>query len=352
MTTSISLPCALLALLLSVQSAGAVEVILAGNSADASTTTSPLICLAGGGNSDKWAGGWRAFLEASGGGDIVVIRTDDSGPKYDSWIYKDSGKHGFPNVNSVKIITIENADDANHPEVVKMIMGAEAIFFAGGRQSSYIDLFRGSKMMAAVEHVMNVKHVPIAGTSAGMALLAGIDYSGRFHTPAQAHGNVTSNDVLRDPTGKFVDLDRTVLVPPFMKDVVTESHFSQRKRQGRLVGFMARAVFNQYEGVSATSVKGIGADEATAVCYDGAGMARVYGAGDVYFLKGAAPIERIAAGAPLHWMAQQDAVQVYVLKGSNSAARFNLATWTGEGGVAQRWWVDGADPSAPALGVK
>ncbi len=338
----------LLALMVSEQALA--RIYITGNATDVVRTTTQSICLAGGGSDDAWASGWKEMLTKANGGDVVIIRADGNRGGYEDWIYNDPDMHGFPKVNSVTTLSFRRAQDVNEAGVEDKILKAEMIFFAGGDQSKYVDWFRGTRMMSAVEYMMNVKKVPVGGTSAGMALMAGIDYAAHYSSPSKKSSMVTAMDVLKDPTGIFVDLDRTVLTPPFMNQVVTESHFSQRAREGRLVGFMARAVYNNYGDVTVNNIKGIGADEGTAVCYDGAGKARVHGAGNGFFLKGNSPIERIQAGAGLDWFAQRQAVSAYVMDSSNSAAEFDLTTWTGTGGRSEFWYVDGSDPLNPVFG--
>lgn len=316
-------------LIFSTQNSMALKLYNPGNPIDVSTTTSSVICLAGGGDDDLWAGGWKSMLEAANGGDVVIIRADGSRGGYESWIYNDDSANSFPKVNSVKTITITKDIDANRTDVEQIILNAELIFFAGGDQSKYINWFRNSKLIRAVEHMMNIKKVPIGGTSAGMALLADIDYAANYGSPTKKNTMVTAEDVLADPTGIFVDLDRTVLTPPFMNAVITDSHFSQRNRQGRLMGFMARAVYNNYGDITYNNIKGIGADEGTAVCYNSLGQAKVYGAGQAYFLKGASPIERITSVFSLDWFANRQAVSAYVISGAQlnsalSSFMFNL----------------------------
>lgn len=329
----------------------AVRIHTTGSTTDISTSTNPLICLAGGGSDNRWGQGWRAMLEASGGGDIVIIRTDGQRGGYEPWIYNDEGENGFPRVNSVKTLTISRARDANRADVERMILNAELVFFAGGDQSRYINWFRNSRLIKAVDYVMRTKRIPVGGSSAGMALLAGIDYRADLPSPANKKAFVTSEDALKDPTGKFLALDREVLVPPYMKNVITETHFSQRNRKGRLMGFMARAIYNNYDDIYYENIRGIGADEGTAVCYDDTGIAQVYGVGSVYFLQGLTPIERIQPGSSLDWFGNRQAIAAYTIKGSdNPSARFNMSLWRGFGGISQYWWIDGANQFLPVIG--
>lgn len=342
---------ALASLALITPMAHAARFYTTGSTTNVSPVTTGALCLAGGGSDDGWSDGWKYMLEKANGGDVVIIRADGSRGGYETWLYNDTSLHGFPKVNSVQTILIKSASDANLAEVETRIKNAELIFFAGGDQSIYINWFKGSKLAAAVDYMMKVKKVPVGGTSAGMAILGGIDYTANYSSPLKKGSNVTSIDVMKDPTGLFVDLNRQLLNPAYLNEVVTESHFSQRNRQGRVVGFMARAVYNNYGDVNSSNVKGIAADEATAYCYSETGTGKVFGLGSVFFLKGNAPIERIVPGASLNWVQNNQAVKVYQVKGVNSAtASFDVFTWTGSGGTDQYWWVDGSG-ATPVFGI-
>ncbi len=327
----------------------ALQIYSTGNQTDQLTQTHQLICLAGGGSDNDWADGWKALLNASHGGDVVIIRADGARGGYESWLYDDEDHLGFAHVNSVKTIVIESAQDANRPEVEAIILKSELIFFAGGDQSLYIDWFKKSKLAAAVNKMILEKKIPVAGTSAGMALMAGIDFAARFESPNPESNLVTASDVLQNPTADFVDLDNQVLVPEFMKNVITETHFSQRQREGRLVGFLAKALYNRYPMTSFQNLHGIGADEGTAFCYNQKGQGKVFGTGEVYFLKMNALPERLKKNESLNWINNESAITAYVISGKNQnhTTGFDLKLWAGYGGWSESWWVDGADMQSP-----
>ncbi len=340
-----------LAVTLASLSAEAERIYLTGSSTDVETATSGAICLAGGGSDDEWSEGWKYMLNKANGGDVVIIRADGSRGEYEDWIYNDKGNHDFPKSNSVQTISLKKAEDANLSSIEGVIKKAEMIFFAGGDQTIYENWFKGSKLAAAVEYAMKIKKVPIGGTSAGMAILAGIDFTGAYASPNRKNSLVNSDDVMKNPTGQFVDLKRDLFNPPFLNEIVTDTHFSQRNRQGRLLGFMARAVYNNYGDINMSNIKGIAADEGTAYCFNEKGSGKVFGSNSVFFLKGNLPIERIVPGLSLNWLAGNRAVRVYEIKGSNSvASTFDVSTWSGTGGSDQYWWVDGTNVASPIFG--
>jgi hypothetical protein len=133
---------------------------------------------------------------------------------------------------------------------------------------------------------------------------------------------------------------------PFMQDVVTDSHFADLDRQGRLTTFMTR--FVKYLGIRPF---GIACKDYTAVCVEPNGAAHVYGEFPqynefAYFLQGNcvedfAP-ETCVAGQPLTWNWSAEAVKVYkVPETDNGTHYFDIADWsTGSGGTWQNWYVN------------
>lgn len=310
----------------------ALDVYRVGSPTDVSRLTHQVNCLAGGGLDDDWGQGWKYLIENSGGGDIVIIRSDGDRGGYDKWIYKDESNHGFRKVNSVTTLSLEKAQDANDSKVEQAIEQAEMIFFAGGDQTRYIKWFRKSKLEQAVKNAIHVKKIPVAGTSAGMALLAGIDFRAKYDSPTTG-GMITSEDALKDPTGIAIDIVRQSISATFLWNVLTDTHFAQRNRYGRIVGFMAKAVYADF--ASEEQVKSISSDEGTAFCYSGrGGIGRVYGVGNVYFLRGNSMPEVLEPGKPLTWSAGGRAIEAQVLKNGDV---FHLPTWQSEN-VATTYW--------------
>lgn len=341
----------LIACTLIISQTALAKIYSKGNAADVTVVTQPILCLAGGASDDLWADGWKLLLNASGGGDVVIIRPDTGRGTYESWIYDDSGSHNLPKVDSVTTIPLTKASNALSPEAATAVRNAELIFFDGGDQSIYLAMIEGTPLEAALDYALHVRRVPMGGTSAGMALLGGIDFTAKYR-PSRKSSLVTSELAMKDPTARYVDLDRRTLVPPFLDHVITDTHFSQRNRQGRLVSFMARAVYNNYGDINPFNIKGIGADEGTAFCYDTVtGIGKVYGTNSVHFAIGNANIERIATGFSLNWLWGREAVKVYSIPASaNATAGFDLSTWTGTGGKVSYWFVDGTDEASPVFG--
>ena len=80
-----------------------------------------------------------------------------------------------------------------------------------------------------------------------------------------------------------------------LKSHITDSHFAERDRMGRLVGFLARMWEDGFE-----QPRGIGVDESTAMLLGPSGRS-VVGRGAVYELKPTRAPERCVPGEPLSW---------------------------------------------------
>lgn len=305
----------------------AYQTNITGNSGDVTRTVSRGTCLMGGGTDVNEAFQW--LNNRSGGGDVVVLRTSGSTTSYNSYIY------GLGGVDSVRTILIESRADADNSTVERWIKEAEMVFITGGDQWSYYNLWDGTKLEAAVNYVMNTKKAPVGGTSAGMHVLGGIDYTAQ-------NGGVISSEALNNPYDSRVTLRRNSFwEPQYLSNTVTDTHFSQRDREGRFLTFMARAIKDW--GIGYSNAKGIAVDEATAACIDSAGKASIFGYNYAFFARGynGSP-EVVASGQPLDWYRNKLAVKVYAVRGTTSGNRyFNVSNWSSaSGGSYEYWYAD------------
>ncbi|MFT3893393.1 MAG: cyanophycinase [Anaerolineales bacterium] len=115
----------------------------------------------GGGTDVDAAFQW--MIGKSGGGDFVVIRVTGT-DAYNPYIF-DLGT-----VDLVETIIIKNRAAASDSFVVDKIRNAEALFIAGGDQSDYVNLWKGTPVEDAI-HYLVTRNVPIGGTSAGLAVM-------------------------------------------------------------------------------------------------------------------------------------------------------------------------------------
>ncbi|HEX6095573.1 MAG TPA: cyanophycinase [Thermoanaerobaculia bacterium] len=283
------------------------EYYVVGSSADVTTTTTAGTVLAGGGSDVAAAFQW--MISKSGGGDFVVIRATGT-DAYNPWI------NGLGTVNSVETIIIKSRAAASDPFVVAKIRNAEAVFIAGGDQSDYVNFWKGTPVEDAIHYVANTKLAPVGGTSAGLAILGQFLYSGQS-------SSVTSSQALANPYHSYVTLDRDFLTIANLGGVITDSHFGARDRMGRLLVFLARIIKDGW----ASSVRGIGVDEATAILVQPNGSATRVGTGAAYFVSSNGMPATCLSGTPLTYTG----LATYKVSG---AATFNLSTWTGTGGTA------------------
>jgi cyanophycinase len=306
-------------------SGGTVKVskTLTGDPADVTRTTTGGLCLMGGGTDVDAAFKW--MITKSGGGDFVVIRVDNS-TGYNDYIYNMGG------VNSVETIIISKATDTGSPSVKAKIMGAEALFIAGGDQANYVRLWKNTPVEEAINYLINTKKVPVGGTSAGCAIL-GTSYFDALN------GSVTSAEAMSNPYNPLVSLGHDDFISsPFLKNTITDQHFTQRGREGRLVTFMARMFKDK-----AKNPRGIAVDEQTAVCVDENGIAKVFGLNNAFFLqKTNEGPETCSPGIPLNWYRGQQAAKVFKIKGSQAGnGAFNLNDFsTATGGSWSYFYVN------------
>lgn len=306
-------------------------VYTTGDASDVSTSTSFGIALMGGADAYTIAEteAFNFMAAKSGGGDFVVLRASGT-DGYNSFIYNDIG-----GVNSVETIVVDSRADADHTTTETLVRNAEAIFIAGGNQADYVNYWKDTKLEAAINYAINTKKIPIGGSSAGLAIL------GEYYYGATG-SSVISSEALSNPYNSGMDgIDGgSFLNASYLSNVITDSHYNERDRQGRHFTFMARLV--QDFGVSYSSVKGIGVDEATAVLVESNGSSKIYGSGSAYFLKGyAGTPETCQSGTPLTWYRGAQAVSAYVVPGTNNGSNtFNLSSWSGSGGAAEFWYAN------------
>ncbi|WP_183562710.1 cyanophycinase [Mucilaginibacter sp. SP1R1] len=297
-----------------------------GDTANVNTPVKAGIAMIGGGKDVDAAFKW--LINRSGGGDVVIIRAAGT-DAYNIYINQ-LGK-----VNSVETLKIDSRQLANNDTVAQIIRNAEMLFIAGGDQSNYMKFWRGTKTMDAINYLLNVKHAPVGGTSAGCAILGGFYYSGE-------DGSLTADTALANPYNSLVKVyNNDFLHAPYLKQVITDQHYLTRGRPGRHVVFLSRIIKNWN-----VFAKGIAADERTAVCVDEQDKATIIGSSKAYFLftdRKKMP-ELCEPGKPLTWDRNHQAVKVYEIQGSLTGngsfdvAHFNPAKATG--GKWYWWWVN------------
>lgn len=289
------------------------QYTVVGNPADVVTSTSGLLVLQGGGTDvDE---NFVRMGARSGGGDFVVIRASGT-DAYNPYIYD------LCSCDSVATIVFKNRNASFNQFVIDTIRNAEALFIAGGDQSDYVTLWKGTPIEDAIHHVA-AKPAPVGGTSAGMAIMSEFVYS------AMSNSSLTSAEGLANPFHRDLTLDRDFLALPMLGGLITDQHLIERDRMGRTLAFLARLVRDGWTA----QARAIAADRETALHVDpNTGAAQVFTTPDhptpfVYFLETPGTPELCEPGLPLTYRN----VAVYRIGPGNS---FDLGRWRGTGGIA------------------
>ncbi len=252
---------------------------MTGAPADAPVTPAgPGLVLMGGSVEVDDAFRWWNGLIA--GGDVVILRTSGS-DGYNDYLFEDIG-----GCDSVETLLVTSRALAEHPYVAQQVRQAEGIFLAGGDQSTYMENWKNTSLSEALKFAFE-RGAVLGGTSAGLAVLG-------EHVFAAYEGSITSRTALEDPFDRAVTLD-VFLQLPLMAGVLTDSHFGQRDRLGRLVAFIARLA----KDAPRTPVLGLGIDERTALVVGPNGEAQVMGSGAVHLVKSAGAPQVCEPGTPL-----------------------------------------------------
>ncbi len=306
-----------------------------GNPTDMITTPKGGVCLMGGASEHDNAMKW--FLEQANGGDVLVLRTSGSNG-YNDYMLNQLGV----NINSVETIVCHNASASQETYLHDKIKNAEAIWFAGGDQWTYISYWRDTPVDSLINIAINERKAVIGGTSAGMAIQGGFYFSAQY-------GTVTSATALNNPFNTAVTVsNEPFLQNQFLEDVITDTHYDNPDRRGRHVTFLSR-IMNDHQIVG----KGIACEEYTAICIDTLGLCKIFGEypaydEDIYFIQPNCELvdmapEVCSSSLPLTWNHGGTALKVYHAKGTLTGVQtFDLSDWkTGSGGIWEHWSVDG-----------
>jgi len=303
----------------------------------ANVETNPIkgtLLMGGAGENDNAI---RWLLERADGGDVLVLRTTgDDG--YNDYFYTDLGVE----VNSVETIVCLNADASANSYVLRRVAEADALWFAGGDQWDYISFWRNTPMEDAFNELINVKKIPIGGTSAGCAI------QGQAYFSAES-GTITTTQALNDPFHALMDLGyNDFLNNTATANIISDTHYDNPDRRGRHMVFLARLQTDY--GIP---FYGIGVEEYTAVCIDENNIAQVFGSYPdyedyAYFLQAncyepSGP-EVCEDGEKLTWNRDSMALKVIKIGGNdNGTGTVDLNDWKtvdGEDYSWENWWVE------------
>lgn len=301
---------------------------LTGNAADAGRepVNGPGLLLMGGNFDIDEAFVQRAFPVANGG-DVVVLRTSGS-DGYNDYLYTLAS--GALKPDSVETLLLDTRDKANSDYADWVIRNAELVWIAGGDQSAYLDAWQGTRTQAALRAAY-ARGAVLGGISAGLAV------QGEFVYDPDGVSAVTSAEAIANPYRGSMLFSSGFLDSPLMNDIITDSHFRERDRMGRLLAFMARL---RQDGSTARIV-GLGIDENTSLFIDRSGRGIVDGDGAAYVIEERADTQRtqVAPGLPLVYRN----LQRTRLRAGNV---FDFASGAHDGAAAVIG-VDGRNASAP-----
>lgn len=213
--------------------------------------------------------------------DVVVLRSS-GGDGYNEYLFKMNG------VDSVETLVVKDRADSDSAAVRETIRRAEVVFFAGGDQCNYVKYFKGTEVERAVEGV-HARGGGVGGTSAGLAIMGDVAYD------ACSGGSAKSTQSLANPYDADVTFTEDFFDWPPLRGIITDTHFVERDRMGRLLAFIAR----QLAGGKRKTFTGLAVERETSVVADARGAARVMGKGPVYVVVGDHRPEVCAPGMPL-----------------------------------------------------
>ena len=217
------------------------------------------LLLMGGGDRNIDAMKW--FFGKAGKGHIVVLSAS-YGKEIGEEFYRDIG-----GIQSVEIFVFHARSQATDKKILDRLRKADGIFIAGGDQSRYVRFWRGTPVNEIIDaHVAAGK--PLAGTSAGLAM------QGEKLYGAMDDGSIKSPEALADPLGPANTVEGDFLHLALLKGIVTDTHFKERDRLGRLFAFVAKAQVGR--AADAPAMTGLGVDESAALAVEPDGSGRIY----------------------------------------------------------------------------
>jgi cyanophycinase len=170
--------------------------------------------------------------------------------------------------SSARNFQVSSRAQADATALVDSLAGYDCIFFRGGDQWDYLSIYQGTRLDSVVVATYARGGV-IGGTSAGLAVLSGVDFTAE-------NGTVYPEEMLADWDNPFAQLSDSFL--PLLPGYLFDSHFVERGRFARLAGLMARWQLTQGQ-----RIHGIGVDDKTALCIAPDGQTLAYGTGAVNF---------------------------------------------------------------------
>jgi cyanophycinase len=267
-----------------------------------------------------------AWLFAKAGFGRIVVLGADGSDEYARYVYRHLPP---PHPACVDTLIFKSREAASDPAVLDILRTADALFIQGGDQWDYVRMWKDTRVQHAVNDLLR-RGVPMGGSSAGLAVMGEFLFSAR-------HDTVYSSEALADPYHACVTLERAFIDSPslgapyaYLRNTITDSHFDDRDRLGRVLAFLARLTQDGWT----RAARAIAVDEMTAVLVEADGVARVVDQrpdsdpGSAYFLCAPGLPQVCRPGQPLTY----EDVAVCRIRASERGARFDLRAWQGRGG--------------------
>ena len=196
------------------------------------------------------------FVQKADSGKIINIDVDETSDWYPTYFISLGADL------TSRSLQISSIEDANNFLTYQELLSADGIFIEGGDQWDYIATWKNTYVQTAIEFVYNNGGV-IGGNSAGMAILGEVVFDAE-------HGSLTSDQAAYNPYHYRLSLTDDFL--SILSNVITDSHFNERGRLGRLIVMLARRSqdFEQ-------DLLGIGVEYKTAFCIDENMVGEVHG---------------------------------------------------------------------------
>jgi len=206
-----------------------------------------VVLMGGGAEVDRAS---ARFVDGARGGEVLVLRASGSTSSYTTYFSDELVARVTQPARAVATLRLDDPALGADESVLCRVRRAEAIWFAGGDQSDYLVAWPAALQEAIARRI--AAGAAVGGTSAGAMSLSALAFDAR-------HGGVTSTEALAAPGDDVISVTPSPLAA--VDDVIVDTHFSARDREGRLLVFMARA---------GPGVRGLGIDEETALVIDGA----------------------------------------------------------------------------------
>ena len=240
-----------------------------GNLEDIETVPSQSFILMGGGKNET--NGFKKLLIQANGGDIVILSTkSEINHRYTHYLWKLAEENNIK-INSITTLSTKNRDGAEITKSLDILNRAEAIYLTGGDQFRYRDYWINTEFL----NLINLKiqsNVTIAGSSAGLAIM------GQYYFSAE-NGTISSEQALITPESSKIIIEKDLLNISRLKSTITDTHFSERNREGRLISFMHKIMKSKEP-----EIIGIGVDENSSLIINKNNL-ETTGAGNIFIYK-------------------------------------------------------------------